>query len=203
MVSPLPILPNLPGLTYTRTRTATWQTDHEESFSGLEVSYPTRILPKWQYVIPISVLRTSTALPEWQALASFFNALYGSNGLFQYDDPLDDTVSAQPFGETDGVTQSYQLVRTGPPGGGTFTEPVYAPSTIASLTVGGATLAYTVGDTGIITFSTVPASAQQLIWSGSYNWVCRMDGDSMEFSQDFYNLYELKKLAFTSQLFGG
>lgn len=201
MVSPLPILPSLPGLTYPRKRSAMWRTDHEESFSGLEVTYPTRNLPKWAYEIPISVLRTSTALPEWQALASFFNNLYGSNGLFQYDDPLDDLISAQPFGETDGVTQDYQLVRTGPPGGGTFTEPVYAPSTITSLTVGGSTLAYTVGDTGIISFSTIPATGQQLLWSGNYRWVVRFDSDIMAFGQDFYNLYNLDKLAFTSQLF--
>jgi len=201
MVSPLPILPSLPGLTYPRKRTATWRTDIEESFSGLEASYPTRSLPRWAYEIPISVLRTSTALPEWQQLASFFNSLYGSNGLFQYDDPLDDAVSAQPFGETDGVTQAYQLVRTGPPGGGTFTEPVYAPSTITSLTVGGSTLAYTVGDTGIISFSTVPAASQQLLWSGKFLWVCRFDGDQMEFVQDFYNLYSVSALKFQSMLF--
>lgn len=202
MVSPLPILPSLPGLTYPRKRTAMWRTDREESFSGLEVSYPTRILPKWAYEIPISVLRTSTALPEWQQLASFFNNLYGSNGLFQYSDPLDYIVAAQPFGETDGVTQAYQLVRTGPPGGGTFSEPVYAPSTITSLTVGGSTLAYTVGDTGIVSFSTVPATGQQLLWSGQFNWVCRFNDDSLQFDQDFYNLYAVQALRFQTLIFG-
>lgn len=199
----LPTFPDLPGITYPRARKPMWRTDREESFSGIEVTYPTRNIPKWQYEIPISALRTSTQLPEWQELVSFYNNLYGSNGLFQYNDPLDNTVANQLFGEGDGVTTAFQLVRTGPPGGGTFTEPVYAPTTITALTVGtSSTAAYTIGDTGVISFATAPANGAVLTWSGEYAWLCRFNQDSLDLSQILYNIWELSKLQFSSQIIG-
>jgi uncharacterized protein (TIGR02217 family) len=199
----VPTFPTLPGLAFPVGRKPTWRTDKEESFSGIGVRYPTRNVPKWSYELSISALRSSTALPEWQALASFFNALYGANGLFQYNDPMDNAVTSQLFGEGDGVTVDFQLVRTGPPGGGTFTEPVYAPSTITAISIGTSpSTAYTLGDTGIITFSSAPANGALLTWSGGYNWLARFDEDVMEFSQFNYNLFELQKLNFTTELLG-
>lgn len=199
----VPTFPTLPGLAYPVARKPMWRTDREESFSGIESRYPTRATPKWNYELQFSVLRSSTALPEWQQLASFFNSLQGANGLFKYVDPMDYTVTDQPFGTGDGTTTEFQLVRTGPPGGGTFTEPVYAPVTITSVKIATVpTVAYTIGDTGIITFDSAPANGAQLLWSGTYAWLAYFDDDSLAFSQFTYNLFSLDKLKFTTQIPG-
>lgn len=199
----VPTFPTTPGLTYPVKRALMWRTDREESFSGVEMRYPTRNLPKWSYELEFSVLRSSTALPEWQALASFFNNLQGANGLFKYVDPMDYTATAQLFGSGDGAETDFQLVRTGPPGGGTFSEPVYAPTTITEITVAGVpTVAYTIGDTGIITFAVAPADGAALAWTGTYGWLCYFDDDAMAFTQFTYNLFDLTSLKFTTQLLG-
>lgn len=199
----VPTFPTIPGLTYPVKRAPMWRTDREESFSGIETRYPTRNLPKWAYELEFSVLRSSTALPEWQELASFFNNLQGANGLFKYVDPMDGTATAQPFGQGDGAETDFQLVRTGPPGGGTFSEPVYAPITITEITVGGVpTVAYTIGDTGVITFAVAPGDGDALVWTGTFGWLVRADEDAMPFTQMTYNLFDLQTFKFTSQLLG-
>jgi uncharacterized protein (TIGR02217 family) len=197
----VPTFPTLPGLAYPVARKPMWRTDREESFSGIDTTYPTRSVPKWNYELQFSVLRSSTALPEWQQLASFFNSLQGANNLFKYVDPMDSAVTDQPFGTGDGVTTAFQLVRTGPPGGGTFTEPVYAPVTITNVKVAGTpTGAYALGATGIITFSAPPANGAQLLWTGTYAFLCYFDKDEMAFTQITYNLFDLQKISFTTQI---
>lgn len=200
----IPTFPTLPGLTYPAIRSPIWLTDREESISGKQARYALRNVPLWHWELPFSFLRTSTQYNEWQSLVSFYNTLYGSQGLFQFRDDQDYLAASQSFGSGDGVSTAFQLLRTGPTAGGTFVESVYAPSTVTLVTVAGTTLTstqYSVSTGGIINFSSgAPAAAAALVWSGSYNWLCRFDDDNLNLSRFVSNLYELPSLKFTSEI---
>lgn len=51
---------------------------------------------------------------------------------------------------------------------------------------------------GAISIVPAPPSGAAIAWSGSYAWLCRLDEDSLEFSNFMYLLWELKKCAFTT-----
>ena len=76
------------------------------------------------------VLRSAAAYLEYQTLQGFINSLYGGTGLFLFNDVNDNTATAQGFGQGgqgDGVTTTFQLVRTF----GGFTERLSVPSRLA------------------------------------------------------------------------
>lgn len=196
--------PSLPGLTYPALRTPTWATDKEQTISGKRARYALRNVPIWQWELPFSFLRTSTQYAEWQSLVSFFNGLYGAQGLFEFRDDEDYAAVDQSFGQGDGVSTAFQLTRTGPTAAGTFTENVYAPSTVTSVSVAGTTLTstqYSLSTGGIVNFSSgAPANGDALVWSGEFNWLCRMTDDSLELSRFTATIYDLKSLKFESEI---
>jgi hypothetical protein len=57
---------------------------------------------------------------------------------------------------------------------------------------------YTLGTQGLITFSTPPSGGSSVLWTGTFNWLCRFDDDSMDFSKFMNNLWEVKSLKFTT-----
>jgi hypothetical protein len=91
----------------------------------------------------------------------------------------------------DGVSGLYLYapqVETGPLGTS------YIPTTGSARTV----TDYSVGTTGSIVFTTAPAAGTALLWSGSFNWLCRFDADEMKFSLDYAGIWSLKSCIFTT-----
>ncbi len=112
-----------------------------------------------------------TGTSDLQALVGFFNQNGGPfGGVFWFNDPNDNTVPAsspQQIGVGDGATKSFQLLRTY----GGFTEPVQAPQTWTIYLNGVAqSSGFTVSSTGLLTFTTAPASGVAISWSGTYFW---------------------------------
>jgi hypothetical protein len=70
----------------------------------------------------------------------------------------------------------------------------YIPTTGSARTV----TDYSVGTTGSIVFTTTPAAGTVLLWSGSFNWLCRFDADEMKFSLDYAGIWSLKSCIFTT-----
>lgn len=195
--------PDLPGITYPSIRSPIWATDKEESISGKRSRYSLRNVPMWRWEVPFSFLRSTTALAEWQELVCFFNSLYGSQGIFEYPDPIDYQAVNQSFAVGDGVSTAFQLVRTGPTPAGTFTENVLAPTTITLMLVGASSISstqFSISTGGIVNFSTLVGNGVALAWSGEFNWLARMDDDVIELSRFMESLWELKSLKFTSEL---
>ena len=115
---------------------------------------------------------------------------------FLYDDPDDNTATAQAFGIVQaGVTQ-YQLARSY----GGWVEPVLAPKANPVIKAGGTTLTpgahYTIGPTGIVTISSGASAGQALTWTGGFYWRCRFLHDSADFEQFLYQLWSAKKIEF-------
>lgn len=190
------IYPTLPGLTWSFIRTPIWKTTIQTTQSGRELRAANMSYPVYKYTLTYDVLRSGAGFTELQTLIAFFNARSGSYDSFLFSDPDDGTVTGQLFGTGDGVTKAFQLVKAF----GGYTEPVIAVNTITQVTVAGtATAAYTVNnDTGILTFTTAPASGAALGWTGSFYYRCRFVADTYDFEKFMQNLWLLQKVDFQS-----
>jgi uncharacterized protein (TIGR02217 family) len=182
-----------------------WKTLHQESVSGQDNPIALWTFNKWMYELPINMLNSgATAFQnliaiDTQALMAFFNQMQGSAGVFQYNDTDDNSVTDQLFGVGDGTTVAFPLTRTMTGAGGfTWSEPVFAP-TITNIKINGTpTVLYTLGTQGLVTFNSPPAAAASLTWTGTFNWLCRFDDDSLELSKFMNRLWEVRALKFTT-----
>ena len=122
--------PSLPGLDIALSRDiGNFSTVTQESVTGKKTFFPTITQPRYTYTLDVNALwagaiDTGMGAASLQALVGFYNQCYGSALSFQFTDPDDGAVSAQPFGTGDGATTAFQLVR----GLGGFVESVYAPT---------------------------------------------------------------------------
>ena len=200
----LPVFPSssLPGLTWPVKRAPSWQTIKQDALSGKRTRFALQAFPIWRYELIFSLLRAQAAYAEWQTLVGFYNSLYGGEGLFQFNDPNDGSVTAQAFGTGTGSTATvFQLVRSL----GGFIEPVYLPNTSSGFHIydngTDVTANATVGNYGAVTFASIaPALGDALTWTGSFGWPCRFDDEAMDLDNFMYQYWELKKLTFSTEL---
>jgi uncharacterized protein (TIGR02217 family) len=131
-----------------------------------------------------------------QTLIGFYNARQGQFDDWLYSDPDDSSVTAQQFGVGDGVTTSFQLVRTF----GGFSEPVTAlVSTDFPVYVNGtATGAVAATLTGVVTFTTAPAAGALLTATFSYYWRVRFDDLDLTLDKMMGGLWSSGDISFTS-----
>ena len=197
-----PIFPTLIGEEWGITRKPIWSTSVQEAASGYTVRIGLYPFPRYQWTLSFSILdTTSTDEPglaaDFQNLFGFLNSLFGRTLAFLYRDEYDNAVTNQAIGVGDGTTTTFQLQRTF----GGFTEPVFAPNAITTVTLNGTpTTAYTLDATsGIVTFTSAPGAGVAIAASFSYYWRCFLDDDEgQEFGYFDLNGVEMKKLTFTS-----
>ena len=197
--------PSLSGVIFPVVRVPEWDTDVQIALSGRRTAFSRRAYPRYRYELGYSFLRTATANLELQQLIAFYNLMNGRSGVFVYNDSDDGTLSTQVgFGSGDGSTTTFQLTRPMIGSSFTFVEPVFAVAT-ANIFNNGVlqtlNVNYTIGNTGIVTFVVAPIAGHNLTWTGTYGWYCRFDEDVNTFEKFTYNLYELKKLKFSTEVF--
>jgi uncharacterized protein (TIGR02217 family) len=190
------VFPSLPGLSWPFTRTPVWKTGIQTTQSGRELRAAFMSYPIYTWTASYDVLRTASTLTEFQQLLAFFNARSGSYDTFLFNDPDDNTVTAQVFGTGNGTTTQFQLTKSF----GGYTEPV--PNIVAGATVyvNGTLTTVTLNSPspGWVTFASAPANGTSLSWTGSYQYVCRFLDDKYDFDRVFTGIYGVKKLAFQS-----
>ena len=199
----LPSFPSLPGLDWGIKRSPAGASVRQEALNGKRTILPQRATPRWSWELPFEFLRSAAwgdgTYSELETLTGFYLAQMMSGGAFGYTEPSDSVATAQGFGTGDGTTTQFQLVRSR----GGFAEPVYLP-TITTLTVGGVTKVqgtdFTLGSTGIVTFGAAPAPAAALVWTGTYQWLCRFDDDSLNLAEFMQGMSEAKSLKFSSEI---
>ena len=134
-------------------------------------------------------------------LAAFFGvfmATAGGAGLFLFVDPQDSNVSyansgmlnvtpgaATPMGIAgDGSSTQFQLARSI---GGAWD--ILQNVTVTGLKVNGVAKSlgsdYTLNGTGVVTFTTAPASSATLTWTGTFQYLCRFDADTVDATRSF------------------
>lgn len=175
-------------------RAVIWQTLKHNAVSGKTSALQEWSSPRYRYTVNFSGLRTDVVLAEWQSFLAFYNGVGGAAQVFYYDDPFDDTATAEGFGTGNGVDTEFQLTRSL----GGFTEPVYRVA-ITQIAVNGVpTAAYTEAG-GLITFTVPPAVGTALTWTGTFEWICRFDEDSLEFEGQDSNHFGLTQVSFTTE----
>jgi uncharacterized protein (TIGR02217 family) len=215
-----PIFPALGGQGWSVHKKPTFATTVARHASAREVRSPNYANPIWQFELTFDGL-DATASSQYgglgaqslQALMGLFLQCQGQYGAFLFYDASDYRVSAQPLGTGDGTTTKFQLARSL----GGFAEPVVAPVTSATTLnfAGGATVAatapvitdngtvvaaanYAISNPGVVTFNTAPASGHTLTWSGYFGFLCRFDGDDLDFEQFMANLWRAQSVKFRS-----
>jgi len=217
----LPVFPALNGQGWSVHKKPAFATLVASHVSGREVRDQLYLNPIWQFEVPVNAL-DSTAGGSYgavgaatqQALLGLFLQLGGQAGQFIYYDPTDYQVSAQLFGTGNGFATAFQLARTL----GGFSEAVAAPVTasgnlyfpgnvvvaaVAPKIYSNAGLvspsAYSISNPGgLVTFTSAPANAAALTWTGYFGFLCRFDGDAMDFEQFMSNLWRVDSIKFRS-----
>jgi uncharacterized protein (TIGR02217 family) len=195
------VFPTLSGLKWDVKKRPRFNTIVQRTASGKEVRAGLMSYPLWEFELSYDALRAAPAYAELQTLAGFFELMYGSLTAFNYNDPTDNSVTAQVIGTGNGAATQFQLVRSM----GNFVEPVQNVNVITGVydngspvTQGAGAGKYTINNTGLVTFGTAPVAGHTLTWTGTYYFLCRFLDDIVEFNNFMYNLFECQKLGFVS-----
>ena len=200
------IFPSLAGLTWSVTKTPTFQTRIQRAVSGRELRALDYPYPLWQFALVYDFLRDDPAagFDELRTLLGFFMLCQGAFGTFLFQDPSDYQVTGQQLGVGNASTAVFQLQRAmgaGLPGGG-FLEPILAPNLVSAIYLDGITqdpASYSVDpDSGLVTFATAPGSGLIITADFNYYFRCRFVDDRYDFENFMYRLWQLKKLTFIS-----
>jgi uncharacterized protein (TIGR02217 family) len=191
------VFPFLAGQSFLQLKTPVWSTKTDTSVSGVERRRALWSYPIWKFKVAYEVLRDAPSSLELQRLWLFFNTHQGSFKEFFYFDRFDHSVLGQPIGTGDGVTAAFQLKRTITIGASSYSEPVMGVSGTPTIYIKGTpTTAYTIGQLGIITFTTPPAAAASITWDGSFFFLCRFAKDELTTSQMMNGLWSEQGLEF-------
>ena len=206
----IPSFPTLGGAAFPSTRTPIWDTIAQKAISGKETRLQLWTYPRWRWDVSFSVLPAGQDASgfgnnaDFQTMIGLWNSVAGSALPFHYTDPYDNAVTTQGLGTADGTTTAFNCVRAF----GGFTEPVQDVTQSGFLLydngslVSGANYTFLTdvnwGFTYGVNFNTAPTTGHAITATFSYQWPCRFDADSADFSNFMYNLYELKKTSFTS-----
>jgi uncharacterized protein (TIGR02217 family) len=193
----IPIFPSLPGLAFPLDRAPQWSTVLQKSSSGKKSGLMLYSFPEYQWTLDVEVLRQFASYIEFTELMGFINTVAGQGNVFYFTDPDDCSVTNQPNGTGDGATTAFQLVRSL----GGFAEPIQSINGTPTLYLNGtATGAFSLGATGIVTFSSAPGAGVALSWTGNYYWLCRLDSDNgVKFSKFANGRWAVKQISFTSE----
>lgn len=194
------VFPVLKGLTFNNTRKPVWSTITHKSVSGKQQRAALWSYPIWRYKNSFEILRADVAHQELQTLVGFFLEHRGAWDSWLYEDPSDNTVAGQGIGTGNGVTTTFQLVRTYGASGNTFAEPMTAINGTPTIKIAGVTKTpttdYTISDTGLVTFVTAPTAGQAVTADFSYYFRCHFTTDELEFNQFMHDLWEAQTVEF-------
>ena len=190
------VFPTLPGLGWSVGKKPMCKTAVQRTVSGKEFRASFMSYPLWEFSLNYEVLRAAAAYAELQSLVGFFNARQGAFDSFLYTDPNDNSVTDYQFGTGDGATVAFQLTRAF----GGFIAPVMNVNALTAIKKGGGAQSspadYSINSAGLVTFTSAPAGAAPLTWTGSFYFRVRFLQDAAEFEEFMRNLWQLKKLEF-------
>jgi uncharacterized protein (TIGR02217 family) len=208
------IFPTLPGLGWSVSKAPRFATRIQRAVSGRELRVVDQPNPIWTWTLTYSMLRDEhdtraasgpgVGYDELRTLMGFFLQQQGAFQPFLFDDPTDDTVSAQAIGTGNGSTTVFQLVRSmgvALPGGG-FAEAVTAPNAVSAIYFDGIVQiasGYSIDPTtGLVTFTTPPPAAQLITADFTYYFRVRFADDTADFENFLYQLWALKQVKLQS-----
>jgi uncharacterized protein (TIGR02217 family) len=202
------IFPVLPGLAWSVTKAPRFATRIQRAVNGRELRILDQPYPIWTWTLTYSLLRDKwdargagglgAGYDELRTMAGFFLQQQGAFQPFLFDDPTDDTVTAQPIGTGNSSASVFQLVRSM----GGSAEPMTAPNTVSTIYFDGvrqAAAGYAVDPaSGLVTFTTPPPAGQLITADFTYRFRVRFSDDTAEFENFMYQLWQLKQIKLQS-----
>lgn len=193
------VFPSLPGIAWGIVKTPVFSTAIKRAASGREDRFAYFDSPMYRWSIPIEFLRDKMSAQnpdgpfnELKQLMGFYLARHGSFDSFLYEDPTDKIATEQRFGTGDGSTRAFQLGRSM---GLQFFEAIENISGTPTITIDDvATTAFSVGSTGIVTFSSAPPAGSVLRWTGGFFYRVRFDSDEQDFTQMMRDIWEVSEI---------
>jgi uncharacterized protein (TIGR02217 family) len=184
------LFPTFSGQSWPVKRTPRFNTKVKSAISGRESRAAFMAYPLYDIELTFEYL----SLTDYQTLGGFFKSRKGKFDSFLFTDADENSVTAQFCGAGDGSNKVFQLVRTT----GGFTEPCENINGSPSIYLNGVLQAsgYTIGSTGVLTFTAAPAGGVAITWTGSYYWRVRFNQDTAEFVQNMKTFFDMKKLSF-------
>jgi hypothetical protein len=197
-----PSFPTLAGQGWSVHKKPTFSTIVASHVSGREVRDALYANPIWQFELTFDGLDGTSGAngalgPEsLQALMGLYLQMQGQFGTFLFVDPTDNFALNQTLGTGDGATTAFTLTRTL----GGFTEPVGWATSVSAVSVGGAALTsgWSIATPNSLTFATAPAAGAAVEASFAYAFLCRFDGDDLDFEQFMSNLWRAESVKFRS-----
>ena len=134
-----------------------------------------------EFVLPFQNITISAA----RAIRRMFYVCRGMAYAFRVQDEIDHEAVDEAFGEGDGVTLSFQLMKISTADGVEYERNVYALPSAPVIKVAGVTTAATVNlRTGMVTFGVAPANGAALTWTGEFDVWVRFATDTIPQSLD-------------------
>ena len=193
---------NLIGLGYPRARMPVWKTGYQESISGKTSTIKYMQYPLREWELRYELLRDDVTPSDLRALEGLFNAVNGRADTFLYLDPTFNAVTDENFGTGNGTTSAYPITATFQNSGGPgapeliqnfVTAPVVKVNGVTQTTPA----QYTLGPTGIVTFTSPVTGGLPITWTGSFYYRCRFLRDQWSL-REFMNRWWDVTLGFRS-----
>ncbi|MDP3650527.1 MAG: DUF2460 domain-containing protein [Rhodoferax sp.] len=183
------LFPAFAGVAWPLKLSPAWNTKVLPTASGRETRAAFQAMPLWSITLTFEYLSRA----DYLAMSGFFMNMRGMWDTFLLDAGSDSIATDTAFAVGDGTTKNFQLGRLM----GTFAEVVQNVGVLSAIKAAGSVVApsgYTVGATGIVSFTVAPANGAVLTWSGSYYYRCRLDQDAADFEEFMHHFYSLKTL---------
>jgi hypothetical protein len=161
-----------------------FNTVRQKGPAGVNAGIALKPYPTWDFEFSLDHItgHEHTAASVVAQMLGTFMATAGGANLFLFTDPQDHAITGGQFGTGNGIATKFQLSRNifgsvdviqnlnGTPliyVGGTLTTPA------------------SISSTGVVTFTTPPAAAAVLTWSGSFYYLCRFAEDTIDSTRSF------------------
>ncbi len=201
-MTPPPLLPTLPGLSWSRHKKPGFATRVASHVSGREVRVPLMAYPLYEFEAKYGLTSSATLFSGLQAnslqsLMGFFLQMQGQANTFLYVDPEDNAIIGQFLGDGTGATTAFQLVRAL----GGFVEPVSWVTTINNVYLNGtaqSSSTYSLATPNTLNFTTAPGSGVAVTADFGFAFNCRFLDDQMDLEEFMSNLWRLDSMKFRS-----
>jgi hypothetical protein len=141
------------------------------------------------------LLDNNSQTDDIHLLMGFYNRVGGGAQSFLFQDETDNSVTKQLFEIGDGTTTKFQLCRDY----GGFIEPVFGLASKPTIYIDDAeTTEFQWTTKGVVDFATAPASNAKLYWSGNFYYRCHFKNDTTDFSNIYFQIWELQELELQS-----
>lgn len=169
----------------------------QESISGQEQRIQVWAQCRGRWDIRYTILDTEETNGDFRAVIALFRAHFGSLHPFPFKDWGDYQLTNERIGTGDGSDTAFQIIKTydpsqillASPGSRTYVRDIYLPRSGLVVKVNNVTKTlttdYTIGSTGIITFTVAPSNGHAITVTGEFDVPVRFDiqpGDPLPIS---------------------